>query len=173
LAGIFQYKDISQNSLTIMKKTNAARILEQNKIKFDLIEYDVDESDLTAETVAKKVDKPIEIVFKTLVLQGDKSGNIVAVIPGNMEVNLKALSKISGNKKVMMLPMKEILPLTGYIRGGVSPVGMKKSFPTFVDESALNHNQICISAGIRGLQMLLSPTDLIKVTKSKTGTISE
>lgn len=156
-----------------MKKTNAARMLEQQKIHFDLLEYEVNENDLSAETVAQKVGKPIEMVFKTLVLHGDKTGEIVAVIPGNKEVNLKALAKISGNKKVMMIPMREILPLTGYIRGGVSPIGMKKSFPTFVDESALAHQNICVSAGVRGLQIILTPDDLIRITLSKTGAISE
>lgn len=156
-----------------MKKTNAARILEQNKVQFELLAYEVDENDLTAETVAQKVGKPIEMVFKTLVLHGDKTKEIVAVIPGNKEVNLKSLSKLSGNKKVMMIPMKDVLPLTGYIRGGVSPIGMKKKFPTYVDESAMVHQNICVSAGVRGLQMLLSPRDLIRITSSKTGAISD
>lgn len=156
-----------------MKKTNAVRILEQQKIHFDVLPYKVDENDLSAETVAQKVGMPVEMVFKTLVLQGDKTGEIVAIIPGNREVNLKSLSKLSGNKKVWMIPMKEIFPLTGYIRGGVSPIGMKKKFPTFVDESALQHDQICISAGIRGIQVLMMPKDLIRLTFSKTGSISD
>lgn len=155
-----------------MKKTNAARILEQHKVPFDLLEYRVDENDLSAETVAYKIGKPIEMVFKTLVLQGDKTGELVAVIPGIHEVDLKALAAISGNKKCQMIPLKEIQPLTGYIRGGVSPIGMKKHFPTFVSDSALHFELICISAGMRGLQFLLSPHDLIKITRSKPGRIS-
>lgn len=154
------------------KKTKAARILDQHKIAYDFIEYEVDENDLSAETVAQKVGKPIEIVFKTLLLQGDKTGAIVAVIPGNKEVNLKALAALSGNKKCLMVPLKEVLPLTGYIRGGVSPLGMKKQFPTFIDISAESHHKISISAGIRGLQVFLNPRELIEITSAKTGNIS-
>jgi len=155
-----------------MKKTNAARILDQHNIVYDLLEYEVDENDLSAETVAQKVGKPIEIVFKTLLLSGDKTGVIVAIIPGKNELNLKSLAALSNNKKCAMVPLKEILSLTGYIRGGVSPLGMKKTFPTFIDESALLHDRICISAGIRGLQLFLEPLELVKITESKTGNIS-
>jgi len=156
----------------MLKKTNAARILDQHSIPYDLLEYEVDENDLSAETVAQKVGKTNEIVFKTLLLSGDKTGVIVAVIPGNHQVNLKSLAAISWNKKCLMVPLKEILTLTGYIRGGVSPLGMKKHFPTFVDESAILFDRICISAGIRGLQLFLDPLDLINITESKTGAIS-
>ena len=156
----------------MLKKTNAARILDQHNIAYEMLEYEVDEHDLSAETVAKKVGKQIEIVFKTLLLRGDKTGELVAVIPGNAEVNLKSLAALSKNKKCLMVPLKEILTLTGYIRGGVSPLGMKKPFPTFIDKSALLYDRICISAGIRGLQLFLNPHELIKITESKTGEIS-
>lgn len=156
-----------------MRKTNAARILDQQRVIYDLLEYEVDENDLSAENVARKIGKPIEKVFKTLMLHGDKTGEIVAVIPGNCEVDLKAMAAISGNKRCRMVPLKEIQPLTGYIRGGVSPMGMKKYFPTFVDESSLNCDKICVSAGIRGLQIYLAPRDLIRITRSQTGIIAE
>lgn len=155
-----------------MKKTNAARMLDQHNIAYTLLEYEVDENDLTAETVAQKINKAIEIVFKTLLLRGDKTGVIVAVIPGNGEVDLKALATLSGNKKCMMVPLKEVMPISGYIRGGVSPIGMKKKFPTCIDESALSYEKICVSAGIRGVQFFLSPTDLIQITQAKAGKIS-
>jgi len=155
-----------------MKKTNVARILDQQKIGYELYEYEVDENDLGAENVARKIGHPIEMVFKTLVLTGDKTGVIVAVIPGAREVDLKALAALSGNKKCAMVHLKEVLAITGYIRGGVSPVGMKKSFPTFMDEIALNYPDIFVSAGIRGLQCKLSPENLIKITNAKTGKIS-
>lgn len=150
-----------------MKKTNALRILDQHKIKYDLAEYEVDENDLSAPTVAQKIGKNVEQIFKTLVLRGDKSGILVAIIPGNAEVNLKKLSKISGNKNCEMIAMKELLPLTGYIRGGCSPIGMKKEFPTYIDESCILHEQIYISAGIRGMQICISPADLIELLHIK------
>lgn len=146
-----------------MKKTNAARILKQHAISFEMLEYEVDENDLSAENVAQKVGRPIEMVFKTLLLRGDKTGELVTVIPGHKEVDLKAIASASKNKKCHMVPLKEVLPLTGYIRGGVSPIGMKKYFPTFVDRSALEFDKICVSAGMRGLQLELSPHDLISV----------
>jgi Cys-tRNA(Pro)/Cys-tRNA(Cys) deacylase len=155
-----------------MKKTNVARIFDQHKIDYELFEYEVDETDLSAENVARKIGHSIDLVFKTLVLTGDKTGVIVAVIPGDREVDLKALAALSGNKKCAMVHLKEVLAITGYIRGGVSPVGMKKSFPTFVDEIAVNYPNIFVSAGIRGLQCKLSPDNLIKITNAKTGNIS-
>jgi Cys-tRNA(Pro)/Cys-tRNA(Cys) deacylase len=155
-----------------MKKTNVARIFDQHKIDYELFEYEVDENDLGAENVAKKIGHSIDLVFKTLVLTGDKTGVIVAVIPGAREVDLKSLAALSGNKKCAMVLLKEVLAITGYIRGGVSPVGMKKSFPTFVDEIAVNYPNIFVSAGIRGLQCKLSPDNLIKITNAKTGNIS-
>src|SRR4030067_1616363 len=120
-----------------MKKTNAARYLDSLKIDYKLVEYEVDESDLSAESVAKKVGLPPEQVFKTLVARGDKAGVLMACIPGNAELDLKAMATTSGNKKVDMVPMKEIQQLTGYIRGGVSPIGTKKTYPIFLDESAM------------------------------------
>ncbi len=145
-----------------MKKTNAARFLDSLRIDYKLLEYEIDESDLSAESVAKKVGLPLEQVFKTLVARGDKTGVLMACIPGNAELDLKAMATVSGNKKVEMVPMKEIQQLTGYIRGGVSPIGTKKHYPIFLDESAMRFPSISISAGVRGSQIFISPDDLIK-----------
>lgn len=145
-----------------IEKTNAARLLDKADIAYELIPYTVDESNLAAEHVAEELGEDIEQVFKTLVLRGDKNGLFVCVIPGNFEVDLKVAAKISGNKNCDLIPMKELLPLTGYIRGGCSPIGMKKPFPTFIHESALLHDHIYISAGVRGLQFKISPRDLIE-----------
>ena len=147
-----------------IEKTNAARILDKSGIKYELIPYEVDESNLAAEHVAEQLGENIEQVFKTLVLRGDKTGLFVCVIPGNFEVDLKIAAKISGNKNSQMLHVKELLPNTGYIRGGCSPIGMKKPFPTFIHESALLHDYIYISAGVRGLQIKIAPADLIEFT---------
>lgn len=144
-----------------IEKTNAARLLDKADIAYELIPYTVDESNLAAEHVAEELGEDIEQVFKTLVLRGDKNGLFVCVIPGNFEVDLKVAARISGNKNCDLIPMKELLPLTGYIRGGCSPIGMKKPFPTFIHESALLHDHIYISAGVRGLQLKISPQDLI------------
>lgn len=144
-----------------IQKTNAARLLDQQKIKYELIPYQVDESDLSAVHIAEQLNEPIECVFKTLVLRGDKSGYFVCVIPGDKEVDLKKAAKTSGNKSCAMIPMKELLPVTGYIRGGCSPLGMKKRFPTYIHKTAIQHPFIYISAGVRGLQIKLSPQDLI------------
>lgn len=143
-------------------KTNAARILDGLGIKYELRDYEVDENDLSAETVAAKVHMPPERVFKTLVARGDKTGVVMACIPGSAEVDLKALAAVSGNKKIELVPLKEIQALTGYIRGGVSPVGTKKRYPIYLDESVLIWSNISISAGIRGCQMILSPADLVR-----------
>jgi Cys-tRNA(Pro)/Cys-tRNA(Cys) deacylase len=151
-----------------ISKTNAARLLDQRKINYQLIPYQVDEQHLDAGHVAESLGENIEQVFKTLVLKGDKSGYFVCVIPGNCEVDLKKAAKVSGNKNCDLIPMKELLPTTGYIHGGCSPIGMKKPFPTFIDESCLEFDYIYISAGQRGLQLRLSPTDLIAYTHSKT-----
>ena len=150
-----------------MKKTNAARVLDSLKIDYKLCEYEIDESDLSAESVARKVSLPLEQVFKTLVARGDKTGVLMACIPGNSELDLKAMATISGNKKVDMVPMKEIQQLTGYIRGGVSPIGIKKHYPIFLDESAMKFPFISISAGARGSQIFISPGDLIKALDIK------
>ena len=145
-----------------INKTNAARLLDKAKIACELIPYEVDENDLSAIHVADSLGENIEQVFKTLVLHGDKNGHFVCVIPGEHEVDLKLAAKASGNKKCDLIPMKELLPLTGYIRGGCTPIGMKKPFPTYIHESCLNYPYIYISAGQRGLQLKLDPNDLIK-----------
>ena len=144
-----------------IEKTNAARLLDKAGVAYKLIPYEFDENDLAAQHVADSLGQDIAMVFKTLVLQGDKSGYIVCVVPGDMEVNLKALAKASGNKKVEMIAMKDLLAVTGYIRGGCSPVGMKKSFPTYFHSTALNFDHIYVSAGVRGLQIEISPAALI------------
>lgn len=153
-------------------KTNAARILDQSKIPYEIKEYTVDESDLSAISVAQKVGLPIEQVYKTLVARGDKTGVIVSCIQGDHELQLKALASLSGNKKVEVVSLKEVLPLTGYIRGGVSPIGMKKNYPVYIDSNILRHERIALSAGLRGLQLFLRPTDLITVTRAQLGEIS-
>ncbi|EFQ22735.1 ybaK/ebsC protein [Aminomonas paucivorans DSM 12260] len=143
-----------------MKKTNAARLLEGLKIPHTLQEYPVDESDLSAEHVAREVGLPLNQVFKTLVARGDRTGVIVAVLPGGGELDPKALASVSGNKKVDLVPLKEVQPLTGYLRGGCSPLGMKKKYPVFLDESARAFPFISVSAGLRGIQVYLAPEDL-------------
>ena len=149
-----------------INKTNVARLLDKAKVKYELIPYEVDENDLSAIHVAESLGENIEQVFKTLVLHGDKSGHFVCVIPGEHEVNLKKAAKVSGNKKCDLIPMKELLPLTGYIRGGCSPIGMKKPFPTYIHETCMNFPHIFISAGVRGLQLKLTPQDLINQSKA-------
>lgn len=143
-----------------VQKTNVARLLDAAGIKYELIPYSYSEDDLSAEHVAAELGEPIDQVFKTLVLRGDKSGLFVCVIPGSFEVDLKVAARISGNKNCEMLHMKELLTSTGYIRGGCSPIGMKKKLPTFIHESAMLYDHIYISAGIRGLQVKISPADL-------------
>lgn len=152
-----------------MEKTNASRILERQKVNFELVEYQVDEEHLDAIHVANALGQDIATVFKTLVLHGDKNGYFVCVIQGDHEVDLKKAAKISGNKKVAMIPMKDLLPLTGYIRGGCTAIGLKKPFPVFLDRNALNQNLIHVSAGKRGLQIKLSPQDYVRVTKATIG----
>lgn len=146
------------------EKTNAARLLDKAGIRYELIPYKVDENDLAAGHIAEQLGEPLEQVFKTLVLFGDRTGHFVCVVPGDQEVDLKKAAKASGNKKCDLIPMKELLPTTGYIRGGCSPVGMKKAFPTYLEESATLYDHIYISAGIRGLQFRISPADLISYT---------
>jgi len=142
------------------------------EIEYRLMEYEVDESDVSAEAVANKVNLPLEQVFKTLVVRGDKSGILLACIPGGAQLDLKRLSEISGNKKVEMVPVKEIQALTGYIRGGVSPIGTKKHYPVYLDESALKFPFIAISAGVRGCQILLDPKSLPRAVGAQTSPIS-
>ena len=143
------------------EKTNAARLLDKAGIAYKLIPYEFDENDLAAQHVADSLGQDIARVFKTLVLQGDKTGHIVCVVPGDSEVDLKALAKASGNKKVEMIAMKDLLAVTGYIRGGCSPVGMKKRFPTYFHSTVMEFERIYVSAGVRGLQLEIAPTDLI------------
>jgi len=152
---------------SLMKKTNAARFLDNLKIDYKLVEYEIDESDLSAETVARKVNLPPGQVFKTLVARGDKTGVLMACIPGNSELDLKSMAAVSGDKKVEMVHVKEIQQITGYIRGGVSPVGAKRHYPVFLDESAVTFPFISISAGVRGSQIFVSPGDLIEALDMK------
>ena len=147
------------------KKTNAARLLDQLKIAYELIPYEVDENDLGAQHIAEQLGQPIERLFKTLVLRGDKTGLVVCVIPGAEEVDLKKAAKVTGNKKLEMIHVKELLPLTGYIRGGCSPIGMKKPLPTWFHESIMNYDTVYCSAGVRGLQFRLAPHDLVRAAK--------
>ena len=144
-----------------LEKTNAARLLDKAGVSYKLIPYEFDENDLAAQHVADSLGQDIARVFKTLVLHGDRTGYVVCVVPGDGEVDLKALAKVSGNKKVEMIPMKDLLGVTGYIRGGCSPVGMKKRFPTYFHSTALEFDTIYVSAGVRGLQLEISPSDLI------------
>lgn len=148
-------------------KTNAARLLDSVGIAYELVPYSYSEDDLSAQSVAAELGEDIDMVFKTLVLRGDKSGLFVCVIPGDFEVDLKTAARLSGNKSCEMVHVKELLSLTGYIRGGCSPIGMKKQYPTFVHESALLYDYIYISAGQRGLQLKISPKDLIDFTRAQ------
>ena len=156
-----------------INKTNAARILDQKKISYELVPYEVDENDLAATHVAEQLGEDIEQVFKTLVLRGDKNGLLVCVIPGDKEVDLKKAAKLSGNKKVEMIAMKDLLSVTGYIRGGCSPVGMKKHFPTYFHITAEEHDVIYVSAGVRGLQIEISPSDLINFVRAEVSNVAE
>ena len=156
-----------------MKKTNAARLLDARHVHYELAEYEVDENDLSAISLAKKIGQDVEQIFKTLVLRGDKTGVFVCVIPGNAEVDLKKAAKISGNKSCAMVQQKELLGLTGYIRGGCSPLGMKKPYPIFIHESCRLFGQIFISAGQRGLQIKINPDDLIRITEAVVCDLSE
>ena len=144
-----------------INKTNACRILDQKQIQYELVPYEVDEDDLGAEHIANQLGEDINQVFKTLVMKGDKTGYFVCVVPGNDELDLKKTAKATGNKSCDLIPMKELLPLTGYVRGGCSPVGMKKQFPTFIHETCILFDYIYVSAGVRGLQFKLNPQDLI------------
>ena len=149
-----------------IKKTNAARILDNLGIDYEIKTYEVDENDLSAVHVAESAGLDIETVFKTLVARGDKTGVIMAVIGGGEELNLKSLAKASGNKSVEMISLKELFPLTGYIRGGCSPLGAKKNYPVFLDSKAMAHEKISVSAGQRGMQIFLSPKDLVTATNA-------
>lgn len=148
------------------QKTNAARILDTLGVEYELKTYEVDESDLSAVHVAASVGMPIEMVYKTLVCCGDKNGILMAVIPGGGELDLKALAAASGNKRVEMVHLKEVFKLTGYVRGGCSPLGAKKEYPVYLDESANSQTIIAVSAGKRGEQILLKPVDLVMAAKA-------
>lgn len=150
-----------------IQKTNTARLLDKAGITYKLIPYEVDESDLSAIHVAEQLGEPVEQVFKTLVLKGDKTGHFVCIIPGAEELDLKKAAKVSGNKNCDMILMKDLLSVTGYIRGACSPIGMKKHFPTYIHETCLNFESIYVSAGQRGLQIQLSPQDLIHEIKAE------
>ena len=155
-----------------IKKTNASRILDNMKIVYRLLEYEVDENNLDAVHVANSVGMRCSQVFKTLCVNGDKTGVVFACIPGDHELDLKALAKISGNKRTELVALKEVLPLTGYIRGGVSPLGAKKPYPVFLDVTASNWEEISISAGQRGLQIILAPSALQAATKAKVAALT-
>ena len=153
-------------------KTNAVRLLDRLGIRYELREYEVDPEDLAAETVAAKLGMPAEQVFKTLLARGDRNGPCFAVIPGNYELDLKAVAKLSGDRKIELVPLKEVQPLTGYIRGGVTALGAKKEFPVFVDETMELWDVISVSAGVRGVQVLLAPADYLRVTEAIVGEIA-
>ena len=156
-----------------INKTNVARLLDKAKVAYKLVPYEVDENDLSATHVAAQLGEDVSQVFKTLVLRGDKSGYFVCVVPGASEVNLKKAAKVSGNKSCEMIHVKELLPLTGYIRGGCSPIGMKKHFPTYIQESATGFEHIYVSAGQRGLQVCLSPVDLIREARAEVADLTD
>ena len=149
-----------------IKKTNAARILDGLGIGYEVKTYEVDESDLSAVHVAQVSELDIDMIFKTLVARGDKTGVIMAVIGGGDELDLKALAKVSANKSVEMIALKELLPLTGYVRGGCSPLGAKKNYPVYLDSRALTLEKISISAGLRGMQIVLAPQDLVRAVNA-------
>jgi Cys-tRNA(Pro)/Cys-tRNA(Cys) deacylase len=155
-----------------MSKTNACRILDSLGIQYEMHEYEVDPDDLSAENVTAKVGFPPEQVFKTLAVKGDRHGVAVAVIPGNYELDFKALAQLTGDRKVEMLPLKEVPSVTGYIRGGVTAIGMKKDYPAFADESMESWDTVCVSAGLRGLQIVLAPTDYLRATAATVGKIA-
>ena len=153
-------------------KTNAVRLLDAMGIAYELRAYEVDPDDLTAETVAAKIGLPLEQVFKTLVARGDRQGVCFAVVPGNAQLDLKALAKLTGDRKVETVPLKEVQPLTGYIRGGVTVLGAKKSYPVYIDETIELFDLVSISAGMRGLQILLAPADYLRATGGRLGAIA-
>lgn len=156
-----------------MQKTNAVRMLDSRKIPYELAEYEVDEEDLSTVSLARKIGQDPAQIFKTLVLRGDKKGVFVAIVPGDSEIDLKKAARISGNKSAAMVHMKELLPLTGYIRGGCSPLAMKKVYPVYIHETCLLYDHIFVSAGIRGMQISIDPEDLISVCGAEVCDISD
>src|SRR5215471_11872665 len=153
-------------------KTNVVRMLDALGVHYELREYEVDPEDLAAETVAAKLGMPTEQVFKTLLARGHRSGPCFAVIPGNYELDLKAVAKLTGDRKIELVPLKEVQPLTGYIRGGVTVLGAKKEFPVFVDETMELWDVVSISAGVRGTQVLVAPRDYLRITNAALGEIA-
>lgn len=156
-----------------MQKTNAVRLLDQLGIRYELREYEVDPDDLAAETVARKIELPPEQVFKTLVARGDRHGVCLAVVPGDSELNLKLLALAAGDRKIQLVPVKELTGLTGYIRGGVTALAGKKDYPVFADETIELFDLISISAGVRGVQILLAPGDYLRVTGATVAAIAQ
>jgi Cys-tRNA(Pro)/Cys-tRNA(Cys) deacylase len=152
--------------------TNAARILQRLGVRFELRDYAVDEADLSAENVAGKVGLPLDQVWKTLVARGDRTGVLFAVLAGSAMLDLKALAKLSGNRSVETVPLKEVQPLTGYLRGGVTALGAKKDYPVFVDETIAVFDVVAVSAGVRGTQILLHPADYLRATRATVGAIA-
>ena len=150
-----------------MTKTNAMRMLDKAKIAYEALEYSYDDNDLSGVTIANSVGLPCEMVFKTLVAKGDKTGPIVMCIPVDKEIDLKKAASVTGNKKIEMVHVKDLLGLTGYIRGGCSPIGMKKKFPTFINSTATDFEKITVSAGIKGCQLLVNTMELVSFTSSK------
>ena len=157
-------KRTGKRGLIKLTKTNAMRMLDKAKIKYDPLEYEVDENDLSGTSIAKKVGLDCSMVFKTLVAKGDKTGPVVMCIPVDKEIDLKKAASVTGNKKIEMIHVKDLLGLTGYIRGGCSPIGMKKKFPTYIEESCQNFEKITVSAGVRGCQLLIDRKELIEYT---------
>ena len=153
-------------------KTNAARILDALGIRYELREYEVDEEDLSAESVARKVDLPAEQVFKTLVCRGDRHGPLFAIVPAGAELDFKLLARLSGDRSVEMVPLREVQPLTGYIRGGVTVLGARKEYPAYADETLELFEVVSVSAGVRGTQILLAPEDYLRATKAKVGPLT-
>lgn len=153
-------------------KTNAARLLESLNLPFEVHEYEVDPEDLAAEAVARKIGFPPEQVFKTLVARGDRTGVLFAVVPGDQQLDLKALARVSGDRRCETVPLKEVQPLTGYVRGGVTALAAKKDYPVFVDETIELFDVISISAGIRGAQIVLAPSDYLAATRARLGSIA-
>jgi Cys-tRNA(Pro)/Cys-tRNA(Cys) deacylase len=152
-----------------MSKTNAARILDKLGIRYETREYEADPDDLRAERVAEGVGLPLGQVFKTLVVRGDRNGVALAVVPGNAELDMKALARLSGDRRVEMVPLKEVQPLTGYIRGGVTALACKKDYPVYADEHIREFDVISVSAGLRGQQILVAPDDYVRATKATVG----
>lgn len=154
-------------------KTNAARLLDSLAIPYELCDYEVDPEDLAAETVARKIGLPPEQVFKTLVARGDRTGVLLAVVPGDSELDLKALARVSGDRRIEMVPLREVTPLTGYVRGGVTALAAKKDYPVFVDETVELFDVVSVSAGTRGTQILLAPTGYLRAVRGAVGPISK